>query len=894
MKELRDKIKKMIGSKKICENTKQSYPWRGVNFIYILIIILLLSSLSAYAQDEQINNVLVLNSYHKGFLWTDNLVSGLISVLELEENNIELIIEYMDTKIQGYDTEYKQILFDFYKYKYQDHKFDIIISSDDNAFNFLREFHEELFPGVPVVFSGVNNIDAPNLVDPNEFTGILETTPFKKTIDLMLELHPKTRKIIIVVDKTPSGEYRWDITEPILSQYEDIEFIRLSDDYYSSEIEDMVGGLSEDTLVLFFTLYRDKSGRYLSLKEGTLLVSEASTRPVYITHQQVFPYGVVGGDLLGGFYHGEKVAEIAKRVLAGEELSGIPIVRKSPTQFMFDYIQLERWGIKLSDLPEDSIIVNKPFSFYNEYKYLVFGIIVIVIILVAIIIVLQANIMRRKKAEEKIRAAEDNLKNTFDLSPSIICKANLDTGYFVEASQAVTRILGYSVEEFTSMPFLELIHPDDQQKSTNEKVEQIKGKEVTFFENRYLCKDGSFKWMAWHGTKADENGIVTAIGSDIDVRKQAEGSVRRLSTAVEQSPSIIVITDTEGKLEYVNPKFTELTGYSSSEAIGQESNISKSGEQNSEYYKEMWDTIVSGKVWRGQFHNRKKNGELFWESASISAMLNESGDIINYIKIAEDITELKQVENELINAKEKAEESDRLKSAFLANMSHEIRTPMNGLLGFIHLLNEPNLSKAQIEQYTAIINKSSDRLLNTINDIIDISKIEAGEMIVSYTETSIDDVMEELYSFFLPEAKLKGLSLSLETSLSTEQAIVVTDSHKFHGILSNLIKNAIKYTEKGSIELGYVLKNDSEPVKVEIFVRDTGVGIPQDRIKAVFNRFEQADTGYLRVFEGSGLGLAISKAYAEMLGGEICVTSDEGKGSTFTFTIPYTKKGNLK
>lgn len=622
------------------------------------------------------------------------------------------------------------------------------------------------------------------------------------------------------------------------------------------------------------------------------------------------------------------------------------------------------------------------------------------------------DITERKEAEKKIRTAEDNLKNTFDLSPSIIAKANMELGRFIQVNKAVTKILGYTIEEFTSKPYMKFIHPDDWQSTIDIATEQLKGNEVTFFENRYLCKDGAYKWMAWHGTKPDKDGVVTTIGSDIserkiieqeidetkqfyediiegvqdgiwvtdkndvifygntalekisgvpreeiqgknilsdfpeetvgklinyykhakkikkpvwyvirvktlalkdtwqngwlipqyqdkvftgiictirDVteRKEAEGSVRKLSIAVEQSPSMIVITDTEGKLEYVNPTFTELTGYSSVDAIGQKSNILKSGEQSTAFYKKMWKRVDSGKVWRGQFHNKKKNGELFWEAASISAILNELGEIINYIKIGEDITQQKNTEAELKIALEKALESDRLKSAFLANMSHEIRTPMNGILGFVDLLTEPNLSKSQIEKYSAIINKSGVRLLNTINDIIDISKIEAGEVTISTTETSINTQMEELYSFFLPEANRKGLSLILEPSLSAEQLTVNTDSHKLHGILTNLIKNAIKYTERGHIKFGYSEKEDF----IEFYVRDTGIGIPKDRLKAIFNRFEQADIEDSKVFEGSGLGLAISKAYTDMIGGELSVTSVEGKGSAFLLTIPYIKKG---
>ena len=389
----------------------------------------------------------------------------------------------------------------------------------------------------------------------------------------------------------------------------------------------------------------------------------------------------------------------------------------------------------------------------------------------SMVISMASDITERKLAEEKIRAAEQNLQNTFDLSPSIIAKANLETGYFIEANQAVTRILGYSVEEFTSTPYMEFIHPDYRDQSVSVITHQLGGKEVSFFENQYICKDGSHKWMAWHATKADENGIANAIGSSINERK---------------------------------------------------------------------DTEIQLKI-----------------------------------------------------ALEKALESDRLKSAFLANMSHEIRTPMNGIRGFIGLLKEPNLSRSEINTYSNIIDKSSDRLLNTINDIIDIAKIEAGEMLVSKNETAINSMMDELYSFYAPEAKLKGLSLLLKPF--TQQLKITTDSHKLYGIMSNLIKNAIKYTNKGSITFGYVLRTNTESVlnkqdrnvNVEFFVEDTGTGVPKERMQAIFNRFEQADIEDKKALEGSGLGLAISKAYIDMLGGEIFVESEPGKGSKFTFTIPH-------
>ncbi|MFA9370221.1 MAG: PAS domain S-box protein [Labilibaculum antarcticum] len=489
------------------------------------------------------------------------------------------------------------------------------------------------------------------------------------------------------------------------------------------------------------------------------------------------------------------------------------------------------------------------------------------------------------KEKEKAEESEKKYRDLINLAQEgiwVIDKNN--TTNFTNPSMA--KMLGYASEEMIGKSLFDFMD-ETGIKLASENIERRKVglKEQHDFE--FICKNGNriFCTMETAPIIDKEGKYLGAIAGVIDIteRKKAEDNVRKLSTAVEQSPSSIVIADKEGNLEYVNPKFTELTGYSSSEAVGAKANILKSGEQSTLFYKKLWETVDSGKVWRGQFHNKKKNGELFWEAASISAILNESGDIINYIKIGEDITLQKNTEAELNIALEKALESDRLKSAFLANMSHEIRTPMNGILGFVNLLNEPNLSKSKIDKYSTIINKSGERLLNTINDIIDISKIEADEIIISNTETSINNVMEELHSFFSPEANQKGLSLDIEPSVSTEQLIVITDSHKLHGILSNLIKNAIKYTEKGHITFGYTVKEDF----ISFFVTDTGIGIPKDRLQAIFNRFEQADIEDRSAFEGSGLGLAISKAYTEMLGGEIFAESIEGKGSTFTFTIPY-------
>ncbi|MDX9883357.1 MAG: response regulator [Prolixibacteraceae bacterium] len=253
------------------------------------------------------------------------------------------------------------------------------------------------------------------------------------------------------------------------------------------------------------------------------------------------------------------------------------------------------------------------------------------------------------------------------------------------------------------------------------------------------------------------------------------------------------------------------------------------------------------------------------------------------VELQQELRERKKIEKELYLAKEKAEESDRLKSAFLANMSHEIRTPMNGILGFIDLLQSPNLSDKQYQMYLDIIKSSSGRLLNTINDIIEISRIEAEQSPIHYSRVELNEVMDYIFSFFRFEAEQKGLSFSVKKSFEGRKFHIITDKEKIISIFSNLIKNALKFTHAGHIEFG----NHLNAEVLSFYVSDTGMGIPSDRINVIFDRFVQADMEITRPYEGSGLGLSIAKAYTEMLGGKINVESKPGKGTTISFTIKY-------
>ncbi len=242
---------------------------------------------------------------------------------------------------------------------------------------------------------------------------------------------------------------------------------------------------------------------------------------------------------------------------------------------------------------------------------------------------------------------------------------------------------------------------------------------------------------------------------------------------------------------------------------------------------------------------------------------------------------LKQQE-ELIKAKEKAEESDRLKSAFLANMSHEIRTPLNGIMGFAGLLADTDLTEEQKNQYIKIIEESGARMLNIINDLINISIIEAGQLVLHYSQFNLNELLDYIYAFFKPEIEKKGITLSLVKNLPAEEIILNSDREKVYAILMNIVRNASKYTNSGQISFGYELNGN----EILFFVKDTGIGISKDKQKVIFHRFIQAEKSISKYYEGAGLGLAITKAYVEKLGGKIWLESEPGVGSKFYFTLP--------
>lgn len=496
------------------------------------------------------------------------------------------------------------------------------------------------------------------------------------------------------------------------------------------------------------------------------------------------------------------------------------------------------------------------------------------------------DITERKKAEELLKESEDRYKSIIEYSPNAI--AVHSNGKLLFVNPAAVKLIGAkNADEVLNKPALDLIHPDYKEFAIKRIREILKNNApLPPAEEKIVKFDGTVIDVEVTSVPINYGGIkaLQVILRDITEQKRANEQVKKLSQAVDQSPVSIVITNLNGSIEYVNPKFTKVTGYSFDEAIGKNPSILKSGTQSKEFYQNMWNTITNGNDWQGEFHNKKKSGALYWELASISPIKTDFGKITHFIALKEDITEQRRNQEELVRSKQVAEEANKLKSSLLENMSHEFRTPLNGILGFSQLLKDELAESEHLDMLEKIM-QSGKRLLNTLNSVLTLTELENNNYLINKSEIDLALICKELKSLYIKDALKKNLEFKLD--LKNESMNIVTDENIFQKIVSSILENAIKYTHKGevTIELTNSIEENGEKFAV-INIIDTGIGIRLTDQALIFEEFRQLSEGLRRDFEGLGLGLSLANKMIKLIGGRISVQSEFGKGSKFTIMLP--------
>lgn len=561
-----------------------------------------------------------------------------------------------------------------------------------------------------------------------------------------------------------------------------------------------------------------------------------------------------------------------------------------------------------------AIITNTPY--YNEQGQM------------AGIIGISTDITRRKAAEKKLSDSERKMQRLLSNLPGLAYRALNVPNYTMKyISDGVYRITGYAPEQFIDdreLAFAAIIYKDDKNRVWETVQHAVKNNQHFEVEYRIITKNKHVRWVWERGLAIyNDDGQpwrLEGFISDVTSRKLAEKELkkseekyRHLFNSIRDA---IVVTDNERQIIDCNQAFVNLFGYSADEITGYDTSFIY---EDTKEFRDMGRNIHRnfGRTMLKIYNFKTRSGRIFPGEVGVYFLQDEEGKVEGLIGLVRDVTErvkaeqqLKQKNEELQaaeeelrvslddlksmnkqleeqsrqyeEAKEHAEESDRLKSAFLANMSHEIRTPLNGILGFTGILKKDHITAAKRLQYAKIIERSGKRMLDTINDLIDISRIETGQAKIYATDTAVDKLLRELQQFFSTEAERRGLALTLEEHYADADPVVYTDEEKLYSIMANLLKNALKYTEEGSVVFGCSFK----PAVAEFYVKDTGIGITQERQKAIFERFVQADLKYASTKDGTGLGLAITRAYVHMLGGTIDLQSETGKGSVFYFEIP--------
>lgn len=461
-------------------------------------------------------------------------------------------------------------------------------------------------------------------------------------------------------------------------------------------------------------------------------------------------------------------------------------------------------------------------------------------------------------------------------------------------SDNLYRLLGYEPREFEAdyEDIFDMIYPDDRQQVREIINELIEQKKPVTTEFRVTRRHGEVIWLeARYHPKMDNGKLVKVFGTNQDIteRKTSENKLSEaahlLRATVESTIDGVLVVSNTGKVLLRNQRFLDLWNIPDRLADAKDDRVLLENASQHllepEKYKEKVRQLYQDEPESTNLDTiHFKDGRVYEHYTQPLLM---DGVFEGRVWSFRDVTNREKREKELWEAKQKAEESDRLKSAFLANVSHEIRTPMNGIMGFTEMLRDEDISADEMEEFIQNIEKGGNRMLATLNDLMDISKIETGQVGISITPVNINEKLKEYHDFFKRQVWNKGLELILGDSLPQDRAMIFTDSGKLNSILSNLIKNSIKYTPEGHITFGCRPEGDG----LMFYVEDTGIGISSDKQEVIFNRFVQADMRDTKAYQGSGLGLAIAKSYVEMLGGEIKVSSVVGEGTAFYFFLPF-------
>jgi len=846
-------------------------------------------------------------------------------------NDLTLTVyyEFIDSN-RFSDSTYQQQLFDLFAAKYSDKPIDLVLLETETTLNTWLKQRDEIAPNTPVVFFDTLSeaFDAWQL--PPDVTGVGGVLNYTPAIEWLLSARPAVHEVV-VVHGAGAIDLASDNIRPVQAFVEEMgQKVRITNlsTLPLSDIKRRVAALPPSAVVLYHPMFEDAAGDKYGPGPVLRSLTDISPVPVIGGFDQFISLGVIGGSMYSLEQQTRQAAQIGLRILRGEAASAIPRLDNRNSPFIFDHQSLQRYDIPLSALPPDSIVKNRQYSFWELYRLQIIGVSVVFVVLLVLVVALslfsrqlnkarldlhdlnanlenqvqertadlsQAKEMAEQSARE-LAESEARFRSYFELPQAGIAITSPEKGW-LDVNASLCTMLGYSAQELAGMTWAELTHPDDLAVDEVQFARVLAGEIDTYtLEKRYIRKSGeSICTNLSVGCVRQPDGTVeylVALIQDTTARKQAENALAaaeaRFRTLIEHAPVAIGLSR-DGLTLYANSKFLQLFGLTSMEdAVARTVTdyLAPSHRAISEERRRLRALGLSVPTEYEAVGLRSDGSEFPMEVAVSRVELADGPATLNFLT---DITERKRAEQELTQAKDAAEAANRAKGEFLANMSHELRTPLNAILGFSELMSrDPNLLPTQAENL-AIINRSGEHLLGLINDVLDMSKIEAGHAVLQESEFDLHKLLNDLGDLFRLRATAKGLALKT-VQVEGVPRFVFADESKLRQILINLIGNAVKFTATGSVDL-IVAPDETQTTdtvcRLRFTVQDTGPGIPANELEAIFEPFVQSATNR-SVLEGTGLGLAISRQFARLMGGDVKVFSPGviGEGSRFALVLP--------
>ena len=551
----------------------------------VALVLFLLGPVVAYPAETPLpeatarQSVLILNSYHRGLQWSDDIVRGIEAALPAE---VDLTVEYMDTKVYA-TPEYFRLLGTLYAHKYRRRRFDCIVSTDDNAFQFLLEHRDTLFPDTPVVFCGVNDFSDDMLVGHQDFTGLVETLDIRDSIEVGLRLRPRAKHVLLVTDNTVSGRSNRRYLEALARAATipaELVFLDEGEGLDVPELLHKLEAAPHDSIVYYCDLFRDKHGALVRHERTLPLLSYRGGLPIFSQSSIYLGHGIVGGKLISGYYQGEMAGGMAARILGGEPASEIPIQRREANKYMFDYRELQRWGIPLSAIPKESIVVNEPTSLYHTHRGAIWATAAFLLLQSIVIVGLVLSVVLRRRAERELRENRRRLATLMSNLPGMAYRCRDDPDWTMEfVSEGCLALTGYQAADLIGsrrISYAEVIHPDDRERVSQEARAAIDAREPFTLVYRIVtaAREERHVWEQGRAVASSAGEVLALEGFIIDISERAVAerrireSERRVRTILETAKEGYVEVSPGWDIRVVNPEMCAILGREASGIVG--------------------------------------------------------------------------------------------------------------------------------------------------------------------------------------------------------------------------------------------------------------------------------------------------------------------------------------